>query len=93
MSNGSWGTACGRSWSISYAALVCKELKCGRAVTAHVWALFGTGSAPVWSVVCAENESSIHGCSVKNASNDCLQGQDAGVVCSGMKIKVFLYCK
>lgn len=87
--NNTWGTVCGESWDIIDAAVVCRELDCGRALTAHTWALFGEGSVPIlmYQVNCKGSESSISDCSHTGfGSNNCLHNQDAGVVCSGMKI-------
>ncbi|KAI7803381.1 putative deleted in malignant brain tumors 1 protein-like [Triplophysa rosa] len=84
--NNTWGTVCGESWDISDAAVVCRQLNCGRALTAHAWALFGEGSGPIWSPVnCAGTESSVEDCIPHTGfgPNDCSHNQDAGVVCSG----------
>ncbi|XP_056607733.1 scavenger receptor cysteine-rich type 1 protein M130 [Triplophysa dalaica] len=79
--NGTWGTVCGESWDISLATLVCRQLNCGSALTAHAWALFGEGIGPILSpVACRGDESSIEECFLEQ--NDCLHNQDAGVVCS-----------
>ncbi|XP_057203120.1 antigen WC1.1 [Triplophysa rosa] len=89
--NNTWGTVCGESWDISDAAVVCRQLNCGRALTAHAWALFGEGSGPIWSPVnCAGTESSVEDCIPHTGfgPNDCSHNQDAGVVCSASVVVI-----
>uniref|UniRef100_A0A671KPK5 SRCR domain-containing protein n=1 Tax=Sinocyclocheilus anshuiensis TaxID=1608454 RepID=A0A671KPK5_9TELE len=83
--NGTWATVCGDSWDIDDAAVVCRQLGCGRAVIADGQALFGVGDHHVsWSEVnCKGEESSITQCSPQRNENNCPQSNDAGLICSG----------
>uniref|UniRef100_A0A672T985 SRCR domain-containing protein n=1 Tax=Sinocyclocheilus grahami TaxID=75366 RepID=A0A672T985_SINGR len=81
--NGTWATVCGDSWDIDEAAVVCRQLGCGRAVIADGRALFGVGDH---HVNCKGEESSITQCSPQRNENNCPQSNDAGVICSGMRI-------
>ncbi len=84
--NGTFGIVCGDSWDIYDAAVVCRQLGCGRAVIADGQALFGVGGRVSLSEVnCNGEESSITQCSQRN-ENTCSQRNDAGVICSGMRI-------
>ncbi|XP_055049763.2 scavenger receptor cysteine-rich type 1 protein M130 [Misgurnus anguillicaudatus] len=79
--NDTWKRVCGYEWDINKAAVVCRQLDCGRAVIAH--ALFGNRSnQPIWlrHVSCEGTEFPISECS--NPLNDCSDIQDAGVMCS-----------
>ncbi len=84
--NGSW-TVCGEIWDINAAAVVCRELECGRAVIADGQALFGEGSYDVFpnEVKCKGEESSITNCTLQRNVNSCPRTNKAGVICSGMR--------
>uniref|UniRef100_A0A8C1X3G9 SRCR domain-containing protein n=1 Tax=Cyprinus carpio TaxID=7962 RepID=A0A8C1X3G9_CYPCA len=80
---GTWGAVCGQSWDIDDAAVVCRQLGCGRAVIADGQSLFGVrGNVWLSEVNCKGNESSITQCSQRNGNN-CPQSNEAGVICSG----------
>ncbi|XP_051719133.1 deleted in malignant brain tumors 1 protein-like isoform X5 [Ctenopharyngodon idella] len=82
--NGQWGTVCDDDWDTKDADVVCRELGCGRAVSAHSDAHFGQGSDPIWldDVGCSGNESSLTQCSYNPFGiHDCGHQEDAGVVC------------
>lgn len=90
--NGTWRTVCGESWDIDAAAVVCRELQCGRAVIADGQALFGVGTNPVSlsKVTCKGNESSIAQCSHQWNENNCPQSNVAGVICSVSSIIIIV---
>uniref|UniRef100_A0A8C1S117 SRCR domain-containing protein n=1 Tax=Cyprinus carpio TaxID=7962 RepID=A0A8C1S117_CYPCA len=82
--NGQWGTVCDWGWDIADAAVVCRELGCGTAVTATFNAHFGAGSGSVSMafVNCSGSETALKHCIVNcfpdyinlrlvNGSNSC----------------------
>lgn len=84
--NGQWGTVCDWGWDIADAAVVCRELGCGTAVTATFNAHFGAGSGSVSMafVNCSGSETALKHCSSQNViAWYCNHSEDAGVVCSG----------
>ncbi|XP_042579587.1 scavenger receptor cysteine-rich type 1 protein M130 [Cyprinus carpio] len=83
---GTWGAVCGQSWDIDDAAVVCRQLGCGRAVIADGQSLFGVrGNVWLSEVNCKGNESSITQCSQRNGNN-CPQSNEAGVICSASSV-------
>ncbi|XP_037400456.1 deleted in malignant brain tumors 1 protein-like isoform X2 [Pygocentrus nattereri] len=87
--NGQWGTVCGKGWDINDAAVVCREMECGRAVSALHRAYFGQGSGQIFldNVDCSGNESTLTNCSHKGfGSHSCGHGEDASVICSGIRL-------
>uniref|UniRef100_A0A8C1ZFJ9 SRCR domain-containing protein n=1 Tax=Cyprinus carpio TaxID=7962 RepID=A0A8C1ZFJ9_CYPCA len=85
---GTWGAVCGQSWDIDDAAVVCRQLGCGRAVIADGQSLFGVrGNVWLSEVNCKGNESSITQCSQRNGNN-CPQSNEAGVICSDYSIRL-----
>ncbi|XP_056111162.1 scavenger receptor cysteine-rich type 1 protein M130 [Rhinichthys klamathensis goyatoka] len=89
LNNGTWGTVCDDSWDIIDAAVVCRQLGCGRAISAHGQALFGEGRGQFWMkfVNCLGNELLISNCSHENG-RDCDHSKDAGVVCSASSVVI-----
>ncbi|XP_015742594.1 scavenger receptor cysteine-rich domain-containing group B protein-like isoform X1 [Coturnix japonica] len=80
-----WGTVCDDDWSIANAKVVCRQLGCGEAVSAHSSAYFGQGSGPIWldNVQCIGTETALSQCQARPLGlNNCYHGEDAGVVCA-----------
>ncbi|XP_036417696.1 deleted in malignant brain tumors 1 protein-like, partial [Colossoma macropomum] len=87
--NGQWGTVCDNNWDINDAEVVCREMRCGRAVSATHSALFGRGSGQIVldNVGCSGNERTLTNCSHKGlGKHSCNHGKDAGVICSGLRL-------
>ncbi|XP_071027712.1 uncharacterized protein [Oncorhynchus clarkii lewisi] len=90
---GQWGRVCGQKWDVDDANVVCGQLGCGRAVSAQGSVHLGQGSGgrPTWldDVGCKGSESSLTECSHGGLKHhDCLQSQDAKVVCSGEEVQL-----
>uniref|UniRef100_A0A8C5GLM3 Deleted in malignant brain tumors 1 protein-like n=1 Tax=Gouania willdenowi TaxID=441366 RepID=A0A8C5GLM3_GOUWI len=81
-----WGTVCDDIWELTHAQVVCRQLACGRAVSAPRQAWFGEGTGPIWldNVQCSGNESSITDCAhLPFGSHNCGRGEEASVICEG----------
>ncbi|XP_025756230.1 deleted in malignant brain tumors 1 protein [Oreochromis niloticus] len=88
--NNSWGTVCDDGWDINDAQVVCRQLVYGTALAAPKEAHFGEGSGPVWfdDVACLGNERSITQCQLGEFGSSCRHHKDAGVICSGVAIRL-----
>ncbi|GCC42309.1 hypothetical protein chiPu_0026084, partial [Chiloscyllium punctatum] len=85
---GQWGTVYDLPWDMQDAAVVCRELDCGTAVSAPHGTHFGRGSGPIVIeyVQCSGTERALRDCrSVKWDHDSISHDYDAGVVCSGKK--------
>uniref|UniRef100_A0A8C4VCP6 SRCR domain-containing protein n=1 Tax=Gopherus evgoodei TaxID=1825980 RepID=A0A8C4VCP6_9SAUR len=80
-----WGTVCDEKWDMEDAEVICKQLGCGSAVSAHGQAYFGEGSGPTWLIVdCDGDKSALWDCSHRGWGKiTCLHYYDTGVICSG----------
>ncbi|NXL07077.1 DMBT1 protein, partial [Mesembrinibis cayennensis] len=84
--NKQWGTVCDDSWDLLDAEVVCRQLDCGRALSAPGAAQFGRGDSIIWmdETTCTGLESTLSTCQARPwGVNNCHHGEDAGVVCSG----------
>ncbi|XP_078391152.1 scavenger receptor cysteine-rich type 1 protein M130-like [Cetorhinus maximus] len=82
---GQWGTVYDDSWVLQDAAVVCRELGCGTAVSAPGGAHFGEGSGPIVTndVECSGNEAALRDCkSVAWDHYSWSHNYDASAICS-----------
>ncbi|KFP78726.1 Deleted in malignant brain tumors 1 protein, partial [Acanthisitta chloris] len=84
----SWGTVCDDTWDMEAAQVVCRQVGCGRALRAPGDARFGQGEGPIWldGTRCTGEEEELGECHLHSwGDHDCGHGEDAGVVCTGMR--------
>uniref|UniRef100_A0A672Y8K6 SRCR domain-containing protein n=1 Tax=Sphaeramia orbicularis TaxID=375764 RepID=A0A672Y8K6_9TELE len=89
--NGTWGTVCDDDWDLNDAQVVCRQLGCGSALSAHPSAHFGQGSGPVWltDVRCSGHEQYLVQCEHGGLGRrHCGHDKDVGVVCEDVQIKL-----
>nr|XP_033815892.1 soluble scavenger receptor cysteine-rich domain-containing protein SSC5D isoform X2 [Geotrypetes seraphini] len=82
-----WGTVCDDGWDLKNAAVVCRELGCGKPLSAPLEAWFGEGTNDIWldNVSCRGTEASLITCKHPGwGKHNCRHGEDAGVVCEGV---------
>ncbi|XP_032919172.1 deleted in malignant brain tumors 1 protein-like [Catharus ustulatus] len=85
-SGGSWSSVCQEGWDLQDAAVVCRELGCGRALEAPSSARFGGGTGPLWPYMaeCSGSEESLWECG-RSEERECGRGVGAGAVCSELR--------
>ncbi|GAB1292788.1 Deleted in malignant brain tumors 1 protein [Apodemus speciosus] len=83
--NGTWGTVCDDLWDIEDAHVVCRQLNCGRGVSALGSGHFGEGVGSIFldDVKCQGSEMSLDQCHHPGLSvHNCGHHEDASVICS-----------
>uniref|UniRef100_F7ETU1 SRCR domain-containing protein n=1 Tax=Ornithorhynchus anatinus TaxID=9258 RepID=F7ETU1_ORNAN len=82
-----WGTVCQSDLDLATAHVVCRELRCGAAVSVPGGACFGQGPGPLWTQEtfrCRGNESLLFHCPRGPARMEpCSHRQEAAIRCSG----------
>ena len=91
---GQWATVCDRGWDLVDAKVVCRQVGCGRVLSAPRGATFGRGQGPIGldNVHCNGHESDLTQCGHRGLwTHDCGHSEDAGVVCEGNTFNKWLH--
>ncbi|XP_056452122.1 deleted in malignant brain tumors 1 protein-like [Gadus chalcogrammus] len=91
---GQWATVCDDYWDLLDAQVVCRQLGCGRVLSAPHGATFGPGQGPIGldDVNCNGHESDLTQCGHRGLwTHDCGHQQDAGAVCEGNTFNMWLH--
>lgn len=83
---GQWGTVCDDRWGMQEAAVSCREMNCGTALSVKYKGFFGRGHDQVWldDIECTGQEKSLADCPHRGfGEHDCDHNEDAGIICSG----------
>ncbi|XP_059212017.1 scavenger receptor cysteine-rich type 1 protein M130-like [Centropristis striata] len=83
--DGQWGAICDDRWGMQEAAVVCREMNCGTALSVKYKSFFGRGQDQIWldDVECTGHEKSLADCPHRGfGEHDCDHNEDAGVICS-----------
>uniref|UniRef100_A0A4W6EXK5 SRCR domain-containing protein n=1 Tax=Lates calcarifer TaxID=8187 RepID=A0A4W6EXK5_LATCA len=94
---GDWRPVADSDWTLKAAAVVCRELDCGTAVSYRILqgALYGEVEAPMWTkeFQCGGQESALLDCrSSGSARTTCSPGKAVGLTCSGRSGAAALIC-
>ncbi|XP_060690401.1 deleted in malignant brain tumors 1 protein-like [Hemiscyllium ocellatum] len=81
--DGVWGRVTDAQWNFNEAEVVCRQLKCGSAISIYNHLKFGKGSGPTWisNARCNGSEPSLWNCSFTKTEQSSI-GDDVGVMCS-----------